>query len=288
MKSLSTLLTGLFVIILMQFSYGQSKPQPTAGSVIKNIISHTGAGNIPNTVDVIKTGDAQTPVTGIITCMFASMNVLKKAVEMNCNLIITHEPVFYNHRDETGQFNSDPVFLEKKKYIDDHKLVIWRFHDYVHSLKPDAIDYGMVRKIGWLNYASEGEPNTITLPETTLNGVLQHLKKVFPENTFNVVGDPDMKVTKVMFSAGAPGSSAHFNLLRRQDTDLVVAGEVPQWETYEYVRDAVNQGKKKAIIFLGHIPSEESGMEYAAEWLRGFIKDVPVSFVECGPSYWTY
>jgi putative NIF3 family GTP cyclohydrolase 1 type 2 len=216
------------------------------------------------------------------------MNVLEKAVEMKCNLIIVHEPLFYNHRDETKQFSNDPVYLAKRKYIDDHKLVVWRFHDYVHSIKPDAIDYGMIKKIGWLKYASETEINKITLPETTVNGVIQHLKKVFPGYSFNVIGDPVMKVSNVMFSAGAPGSEAHFKMLRREDVDLVIAGEVPQWETYEYVRDAVNQGKKKAIIFLGHIPSEEGGMEYAAEWLKGFIKDIPVNFVECGPSYSTY
>jgi putative NIF3 family GTP cyclohydrolase 1 type 2 len=288
MKSISIFLTALLLLTVSFSAAGQAAPPVTAGSMIENIIKHTGANPITNTVDVIKTGNPQTVVTGIVTCMFAPMNVLKKAVEMNCNLIIVHEPVFYNHRDETQQFATDPVFLEKKKYIDDHKLVIWRFHDYVHSLKPDGIDYGMIRKIGWLNYAAEYELNNITLPETTLNGVLQHLKKVFPKSTFNVVGDPNMKVSKVMFSAGAPGSPAHFTMLRKQDTDLIIAGEVPQWETYEYVRDAVNQGKKKAIIFLGHIPSEEGGMEYAAEWLKGFIKDVPVSFVECGPSYWTY
>ena len=70
--------------------------------------------------------------------------------------------------------------------------------------------------------------------------------------------------------------------------EVIIGGEVPQWETYEYVRDAVSQGKKKAIIFLGHIPSENAGMEYAARWLRTFIRDIPVGYVDCGPSYTTY
>jgi putative NIF3 family GTP cyclohydrolase 1 type 2 len=77
-------------------------------------------------------------------------------------------------------------------------------------------------------------------------------------------------------------------LLEDQSVDVVLAGEVPQWETYEYVRDAVSQNRKKAIVFLGHITSEEPGMEYCAEWLKGFLKDIPVNFVASGPSYWTY
>jgi len=267
---------------------GQNNASYSAGKIIESIIRQTASGTIPNTVDVIKVGDPKTPVTGIVTTMFATMDVLRKAVEMNCNLIIAHEPLFYNHLDETKQFENDPVFLEKKKFIDDNKLVIWRFHDYIHRLKPDAIDFGMAKKLGWEKYNPDKEFNRFLIPETTLRELLVELKRIFPKSTFNVVGDPDMKLSKVAFSAGAPGSSQHIRLLEDPTVDIVLAGEVPQWETYEYVRDAVSQNRKKAIIFLGHVTSEEPGMEYCAEWLKGFIKDLPVNFVASGPSYWTY
>ena len=260
----------------------------TAASVIGSIISRTGARVIPKTVDVVKAGDPQTPVTGIVTCMFATMDVLKKAVAMNCNLIIAHEPLFYNHLDETAAFSGDPVFLEKKKYIDDHKLVIWRFHDYIHSMKPDGINKGMAIKFGWEKYARDDQYNRFILPETTLGQLVSYLKNIFPGTYFNVIGDPSMKLTQVAFAAGAPGSGTHFFILRDKDAEVLIGGEVPQWETYEYIRDAVSQGKKKAAIFLGHIPSENAGMEYAAQWLRTFIKDIPVAYVDCGPSYTTY
>jgi len=287
MKILKYILVTAFTAACIT-AFSQPKPAQTAKNIIDMIIKETGAQPIPNTVDVIKVGDPQTKVTGIVTCMFATMDVLKKAVEMNCNLIIAHEPLFYNHLDETKQFSSDQVYLDKKKYIDDHKLVIWRFHDYIHSIKPDAIDFGMARKLGWSEYADNEDFNRFKIPETTLRELIQYLKGRFPGTSFNVVGDPDMKLTRVWFAAGAPGSQIHFRLLEYKNTEVVIAGEVQQWETYEYVRDAVQQGKKKAIIFLGHIPSENAGMEYGAEWIKTFIKDIPVSFVDCGPSYTTW
>lgn len=119
---------------------GQNR-QKTAAEVISLIIKQTGAPIIPETVDVIKTGSPDTPVTGIVTTMFATMDVLKKAVEMNCNLIIVHEPLFYNHLDETQQFQTSSIYLQKRHYIDENKLVIFRFHDYIHSMKPDGINY---------------------------------------------------------------------------------------------------------------------------------------------------
>ena len=67
----------------------------------------------------------------------------------------------------------------------------------------------------------------------------------------------------------------------------VKAGEAPEWETAEYVRDAVAAGMNKAIIFLGHVISEEPGMEYCAEWLKAFITEVPVEFVPAVEPFWT-
>jgi putative NIF3 family GTP cyclohydrolase 1 type 2 len=287
MKKRSFSVMAVIFVLSVQM-LGQMQTVASADELIKQIIKSTGSDPVANTVDVIKAGDPRTPVTGIVTCMFATMDVLKEAVRNKCNLIITHEPVFYNHRDDTRMFEDDQVFSEKKKYIDDNKLVIWRFHDYVHRLRPDGIDLGMARKMGFEKYIVNGEVNRFKLPETTLEGLLKDLKRSFPGITFDVIGKPGLKVSGVMFSAGAPGSQVHFNMLRDPSVDVVIAGEVPQWETYEYIRDAVQQGRNKGMIFLGHIPSEEAGMEYAAEWLKGFIKNIPVLFVECGPSYWTY
>ncbi len=288
MKNFNAFAFCLTLILLPSLSLPSQTGQKTAIQVIDQIIDHTGAKRLPNTVDVIKAGNPETPVTGIVTTMFATFDVLKEAVANNCNLIICHEPVFYNHRDETTQFQNSSVYLEKRRYIDEHKLVIFRFHDYIHQIEPDAINYGMTLRLGWQKYVKGNNSDRYVIPETTLQDLLAYLKKIFPGNSFNVVGNPSMKLTKVAFSAGAPGSSAHFSLLDDNSVEVILAGEVPQWETYEYVRDAVSQGKNKAIIFLGHVTSEEPGMEYCATWLKEFVKDIPVKFIPAGPSYWTY
>jgi putative NIF3 family GTP cyclohydrolase 1 type 2 len=279
----------LLIWVVPTFLTGQKlSTKPTAGELIETIIKNTHAALIPNTVDVIKEGSPETPVTGIVTCMFATMEVLKKAVANNCNLIIAHEPLYYNHLDKTDNFQSDSVFLTKKKFINDHQLVVWRFHDYIHSIEPDGIISGMVDRLGWAKNKVAGNPFKFSFPQITLLQLLQNLKKTFPKNTVNVVGDRSLKVTGVMLVPGASGTQAHIESLQDSSIQVVVAGEVPQWETYEYVRDAVLQGRHKAIVFIGHINSEESGMKFCAGWLKKFIRNIPIRFVECGSSYWTY
>ena len=51
------------------------------------------------TVDNLKCGDPRQEVTGIVTSFMATMDVIEKAVAVGANLIITHEPTFYNHTD---------------------------------------------------------------------------------------------------------------------------------------------------------------------------------------------
>jgi putative NIF3 family GTP cyclohydrolase 1 type 2 len=291
MKSLSCAFLIIFSVIISGSLRGQNLQitgNETAEQVIAAIIKNTGSNTIPNTVDIIKEGDPRTVVKGIITCMFATMDVLKQAVAKNCNLIIVHEPLYYNHLDETEKLKNDPVFLEKRKYISDHKLVIWRFHDYIHTMRPDGIETGMVAKLGWEKYLVKGTTNKFLFPETTLKDLLKNLKQVFPENAFYVTGNADMKLTGVRLAAGAPGSARHIGLLEDSNVDVVLAGEAQQWETYEYARDAVDQGRKKAVIFLGHINSEEAGMDYCAKWIESFSKNLPVNFVKSGSSFWSY
>jgi putative NIF3 family GTP cyclohydrolase 1 type 2 len=102
-----------------------------------------------------------------------------------------------------------------------------------------------------------------------------------------VVGDPDLKVTKVGFSPGAAGSQREIRALEQDDVQVLMVGETREWETVEYAADAMSEGRKKALIVIGHIPSEQPGMDECARWLKGFVKDVPVEFVPAKQPFWT-
>ena len=44
--------------------------------------------------------------------------------------------------------------------------------------------------------------------------------------------------------------------LEMQNVEVLILGETREWETVEYVSDAISEGKHKALIILGHILSE--------------------------------
>jgi len=269
---------------------GQQEKQPllSANQIRELIKVNVMCPWSAETVDTFKSGNPGDEVTGIAVCMFADMKVLKQAVADNCNLIITHEPTFYNHLDETTSLENDPVYLGKIKFINDNKLVIMRFHDHIHRTIPDGIYAGMIEKLGWSNNRVDSSMLRFRFEKQKLSDFIKKLKLTFPGNSFRVVGNPDLEMTNVALSVGAPGSGTHLKLLR-ENIDVLVAGEAPEWETYQYVYDAQLQGKNKAVIFLGHALSEAAGMQYCARWLKGFLPgNTKIKYIESGSSFTTY
>jgi putative NIF3 family GTP cyclohydrolase 1 type 2 len=261
--------------------------QMTARELVAKIQKQVGVDWQKDTVDTFKAGNPGTPVTGVAVTMMATLDVLQRASAKGLNFIITHEPTFYAHLDKPeGIPESDPVWAEKRAFIEKHGLVVWRFHDHWHMRKPDGIESGMVHALGWEKFQNSANQYLFVLPETTLAGLARQVAKKLDSSVVRVVGDRNMKVTKVGFSPGAAGAQPEIGALEQDDVQVLLVGETREWETVEYAADAVSEGRKKALIVIGHIPSEQAGMEECARWLKEFVKNVPVEFVPAKQPFW--
>ena len=260
----------------------------TAREVVAEIQREVGVKWQKETVDTFKAGNPDTPVTGIAVTMMATMDVLQRASAKGLNFVITHEPTFYAHLDSPeGMPESDPVWAEKRAFIEKHGMVVWRFHDHWHMRKPDGIEAGMVHALGWEKFQNPENQYLFVMPATTVKKLAGELASKLDSSVVRVVGDPEMKVTNVGFSPGAAGFESETHALERDDVQVLLVGETREWETVEYAADAVTQGRKKALIVIGHVPSEQPGMEECTGWLKGFVKSVPVEFVPAKQPFWT-
>ena len=267
---------------------GVQEKKITAREVVEEIKRQVGVPWQAETVDTFKAGNPDTPVTGIAVTMMATMDVLQRAQAKGLNFVITHEPTFYAHLDvPEGMPESDPVWAEKRAFIEKHGIVVWRFHDHWHMRKPDGIEEGTVQALGWKKFQKADNQYLFVMPETTVKALADDVAKKLSSPVLRVVGEPGMKVTKVALSPGAAGAEGEFRALERDDVEVLLVGETREWETVEYAADAVSEGRKKALIVIGHIPSEQEGMVECAKWLKGFVKGVPVEFVGAKVPFWT-
>ena len=190
------------------------------------------------------------------------------------------------HRVRAG----DPVYDRKRQLIYENKINIWRFHDHMHRMDPDLIYQGWNKQLGWENYRLPGEKHCYQIPPTTVGALSLFLKQRLNVRLAQIVGNPDTQVERlgVLVGGGSLGlGSEHMpmELMRDQDLDLLVCGEITEWTLCAYVRDAAQLGLNKALIILGHNRTEEVGMQHLPAWLETFLPDIPILFSEAGEPF---
>lgn len=253
---------------------------PTVQAVIDLILREIAVAPLADTVDTLKAGDPAQPVTGIMTSFMATMEVLRQAVAAGANFVITHEPTFYNHRDEVEWLKDDPVYLAKRQYLETNHLAVWRFHDYWHRYAKDGIQTGVVQQLGWEAYQAASSPYEFDLPPQSLAALVQHVQTRLGARHLRVLGPAEMICRKVVLGPGSPPTEMQLAAVRA--AEVVITGETSEWQVVEYTRDAQALGQAKALILVGHERSEEAGMAYLADWLAPRLPSVPVTHVPSG------
>src|SRR5580765_1172595 len=91
---------GMITFPLLE--HGSGSQSLTVNQVVEKILAELPGGRQKETVDTLKSGNGDQRVTGIVTTMFATIQVIREAVKINANFIIAHEPTFYNLPDDVN------------------------------------------------------------------------------------------------------------------------------------------------------------------------------------------
>jgi putative NIF3 family GTP cyclohydrolase 1 type 2 len=267
----------------------------TAGDVIERIKKNIGVDWKVDSVDTLKAGETSTVASGIVTTSMATMAVLRQAVKAGANIVITAQPTFYARADVPsppagrGEPNQPPapdrVFTAKNEFITRNRLVVFRLSDHWRQRRPDPLVQGLAAALRWSKYQSSDDSQRLDIPALSLDALVSNVRDALrSRGGIRVIGDPRTTVTRIGLLPGTTPIQAALKML--PNVDAIVAGEVREWETVEYVRDKVFAGEKKGLILVGRVVSEEPGMAVCADWLKTFVPEVPVRHVSAGDPYW--
>jgi putative NIF3 family GTP cyclohydrolase 1 type 2 len=258
----------------------------TAGEVVERIKKELGVPwRDTGYRDTFKFGGPDTVVTGIATTAFTTMDVIERAAAAGLNMIIPHETTYWNDRDDESIVADDPLYRTKIELMRKHNIVVFRIHDHMHAQRPDFTFVGSARDVG-LDSRYETAPGShrFVIPETTLGALAADVKKRTGSRALRVVGDPNVRVSRIQLGVGyaTPNLNA--------DVDVMISGEQQEtdgaFDSPAYVLDAMELGVTKGWIMLGHVVSEEAGMLEMAQWIKGFVPEVPVELVKSGEPFW--
>ena len=123
------------------------------------------------------------------------------------------------------------------------------------------------------------------MPAVTLDALVTDVKtKLNARGGMRIVGTPQTRVQRIGVLPGTVPIQGTLTLL--PEVDVIIAGEIREWESSEYVRDTVTAGLDKGLILIGRSFSEDPGMKVCAEWLQTIVPDVPCRWMPLADPYW--
>lgn len=240
-----------------------------------------GSYRSPGTlVDGFRAGDADSAVRGVVVTARASTAVLKHAVELGANLVISRQ-AFLGDSQDRPVAKPEPALSEKLALISDRGLMVLRLQDPRTGPAGRSIAEALPRAIGLraakpglnladgLVYAAGGQ---------SVAALVRKIAAATGSRAVRLVGDPALAAAGVAFATETNRPNALNPLLARPDVNLLVAGEVHETESAAYVMDAIALGQPKALLLAGSIAMEEPAARALAAWLGSKI-DLPVTCI---------
>lgn len=228
------------------------------------------------TCDTFKSGDPDTEVRGIAVSWMSTTNALEEAHIRGCNVFITHEPTFYSHMDDDPAFDDDRCTQEKREFLKETGMVVYRCHDVWDQMPAWGIQDRWARflRLPGEPVAREHFMRVYRIEETTAGAFgrrIAELTRAFGQDTVLLVGDPEMKVARVAVGTGAITSAREYH---RMGADLGIVTELLWWRDAAWARDMA-----MPTLVVDHTVSEEPGMIGLAEYLQGIYRDVRVEYI---------
>ncbi len=260
-----------------QSAIAQTNKLLTAGE-INNYLNSLGTEwvNFQTTVDGFDSGGPETVVKGIAVSWTPYTLTLKKALELGCNVFVTHETPFYEHRKENEDtFYPYEEIKKKHAFIEQSKITIIRCHD-VWDQYPDIgipmawgkfLDLGdPIDGSGWLYvYDGKGRPAV----EIARKLASKTAERGQPGVQF--MGDENRPVYRIALGCGAiTPMDRYFKELK---ADFAICSD-DGINCRKYGTFSIDTGFP--IVVINHAVTEDYGMTLMSERLKEVFPRVPV------------
>lgn len=235
--------------------------------------------NLEKSVDTFKAGDPESEVCGIAVGWMSYTWALEEAVQLGCNVFITHEPTYYAHRDDDADVFRFQEVRAKRQYIVEHELVVLRCHDLWDEVPGIGILDSWAALLG-LGNAIDGA-GYFRVYDVRGKRALQVTQQVaartrpFAQEAVQLLGPADKAVTRVGIGTGAVTPFQH--LLDEYGVDLAICSD----DGFCFWRDGgLAIDLHIPVIIVNHAVSEEAGMIHLAKHLQErFSHIIPVHHI---------
>ena len=241
--------------------------------------------------DTLKAGNPDIEFNGkVATAMFPTLSVVNEAKAWGANLLIVHEPTYYDHWDSIKTLEEQSGFKRKildlkRAFLEKSEVVIYRYHDHPHYAAEDLIALGEVARFGlkgrWINSEEIGCSEFELAEPMNVRDIAKTLEKNLDIAHVRICGCNDFMVKRIGLNFSTPGNVE----AKMSHCELILTGEIVEWIHAEFARDATALGFPRAIIVMGHTCSEREGMRLLAELIPQKFSGIEAKYFESGDAY---
>lgn len=187
----------------------EPEAMPTTNDIREYLLSNSPWVDRERTVDTVKAGDPTRPVRRAAVCWYPSVWDLRAAIAAGCDLLITHEPTFWEHGPEEVYWRDKGPGIEKSRLLAESGLVVLRAHDTWDNWPELGIRDSWARFLQLGRLLREGSDSRWTalyeVPEQTLADFASHVARrvaELGEEGVQVMGDRARTVRSAAVGVG--------------------------------------------------------------------------------------
>ncbi len=267
---------------------GEDGAMPTTNDIRDYLIGASPWVDPARTVDTVKAGDPTRPVRKAAVCWYPSIWDLRAAVGAGCDLLIAHEPTFWEHGPEERRWRDKGPGIEKSRVLAESGLVILRAHDTWDNWPEIGIRDSWARFLQLGDREREGSQLRWTalyaVPEQTLGEFARHVAgrvRALGEEGIQVMGDPSRPVRRVAIGVGCVVPDAEM-VEAGADVLIVCFDGASYWAQRERCYEM-----GAAIVSVEHGSSEMPGLMDLRDHLAEVFPTVEFVFTAEHPRTWT-
>lgn len=261
---------------------------PTTNDIRNYLLDNSPWVDRNNTVDTVKVGDPDRPVRKAGVAWYPSIHDLRAAAAAGCDLLVVHEPLFWNHWDRDPGLRATPAGVEKDRVLSESGLVVLRAHDSWDNWPDVGIRDAWARHLELGPRVREGSSvrwhAVYEYEPAPLREFARHVAdRIAPlgEDSVQVIGDPERVVSRpaVGVGCGVPGlEMVQFGA----DVLVMCYDGASYWSTREQMVEA-----GAAVVTVEHGTSEIPGIRALRDHLADVYPDVEFAWFSEHPRTWT-
>ena len=210
----------------------------------------------------LQMGSVNNECTGVVTCLDVTLDVLKKAVENGCNMVVSHHPMIYYplQKIDESEVNGKAI-----AYAFRNDITIYSAHTNFDKCEVGT-NASLVRLLGGKLVDTFECCFLFEVAPISVRELTKKVASVLNDKSVKVAGNLEKVVTKIaVCSGGGGGSFGYFNYAGR-NADVYISGDMP----HHMYQEAV--GRDFPVIEFSHYASEIMAEDVFASIIGNKVK----------------